>query len=390
MPSPSAWTSAILCGSFLAFVTGGNIHAQTRPAPTGSKSATVDGKGARTGTKSRATGDRKRPTTLIVMELITGDEGPGIRAQRWTQLLEKLDLTLTIRRATPKDKLGVTEKKTGEELRQVYLVGRLDPSGRLLFGERTFTENDVDKLSRWLDELREFGGQGTPQGRPAWGLTKQQFEEIHAALAKPLVSDPLDGDLTAALKLFELPADLPIRLTESAAARLKERDETKVSQSLKGISQGTALAVMLSEHGLGFFPRRLPNGSIQLTVEVLGNLPDPWQVGWPLEQTGPAVAPRLFSFTPIDLEEIELDAVLDAAVDFIGMPILVDRGALAAKEIELSQIKVSHPPKRTTWGLALRTLLAQAKTKFELLCDESGHPFLWVTPISAPRRPQNN
>lgn len=381
--------SFLVCGLYLAGLSAGVVQAQSRTARTGPKPSAVDGKGAGTSSKSRATGDRKRPTTLISMDLITGNEGVGIRAQRWTPIFEKLDVTLTIRHSTPKDKIGVTEKTSGN-LRQVHLIGRLDPGGRLLFGDRSFGEDDAGKLSAWLDELREFGGQGTPEGRPAWGLTRQQFEEVHAALARPLATDPREGELVMAFKLFELPTDLPIRLSESAAARLKERDETKVGQSLKGISQGTALAAMLSEQGLGFYPRRLPDASIQLSVDVLGSLREPWPVGWPLEQAGPAVAPRMFSFTPIDLEEIELDAVLDAAVDFIGVPILVDRGALAAKEIDLSQIKVSHPPKRTTWGLALRNLLAQAKTKFELLVDESGHPFLWVTPIAAPRRPTNN
>jgi hypothetical protein len=379
--------STIICGLCLVSLLAGRIEAQPRSVKSGSKSTTADGKG--TAGKSRAAGDRKRRTTLIQLEIITGDEGVGIRAQRWTQILEKFDLTLTIRHETPKDKLGVTEKTTGDSLRQVLIVGQLDRSGRLQFGDRTFTENDADKLSAWLDELREFGAQGTPDGRPAWGLTRPQLEGVHAALSKPLATNAQHGELMDVLKLLALPSDLPIRLTEEAAALLKGQDETKVGQALNGVSQGTALAVMLSEHGLGFFPRRLPNGSIQLTIDTLEKLREPWPVGWPLEQGVPMVAPRLFTFTPIDLEEIELDAVLDAAVDFIEMPILVDHRALDAKQIDLSQVKVSHPPKRTTWGIALRNLLSQAKTKYEVLADEAGRPFLWITPQTAPRRPQN-
>lgn len=380
----------VVCGVCLASGISRMASGQLRAPQGGSGKETPAGKVAATPQRGNGGAARKRVTTLIAVELVTGDEGAGLKAQRWSQTFEKLDATFTVRRSTPKDKLGVTERKTGESLRQVMVVGRLEPSGRIVFGERAFGENDVAKLGAWFDELREFGAQGAPEGRPAWGLSRAQFEAVHGALARPLTADPRDGELVDALKLFEWPADLPIRLTEGAAARLKEQEETRVGQSLGGISQGTALAVMLSEHGLGFFPKRLPDGSVQLTIDLLADLREPWPAGWPLQQPGPNVAPRMFAFTQIDLEAIELDAVLQTAEDFIGMPILVDRGGLAAKEIDLSQIKVSHPLKRTTWGLALRNLMAPAKTKYELLADEAGHPFLWVSPVTTPRRSTND
>ncbi|MSR59034.1 MAG: hypothetical protein EXS05_15555 [Planctomycetaceae bacterium] len=384
------------CGLGLLWIGSANVGAQAggaknaakgaaKPVPGGSKITTFGG-------KSKSAADKNKITTLIYVELVTGEEGVGIKAQRWTQIFEKLDVTLTIRRGRPKDKPGVTQKTTGDTTRQVYILGQLEPTGKIVFNDRVFTEGDSDKIAAWLDELREFGAQGTPEGQPAWGLTKQQFGELFETLGTPLAADTLGDEFTDALKKFQLTGTLQVRLTESAATLLKSRDESKSQQSLQGISRGTALAILLSEQGLGFRPRRRQDGTIELSVAPISELNKPWPVGWPRKESGPATAPKLFKFYPIDLHDIELDAVLEAAAQVLEVPILVDRGALAAKDIDLSQVKVSQKPKRTTWSLALSSLLFQARTKFELLIDEAGHPFLWVTPadIDTPRRPQDD
>jgi len=255
-----------------------------------------------------------------------------------------------------------------------------------VFDDRVYTEADTDKLAEWFKELREYGSQGTPAKQPLWGLTKQQFGVIHEALCHPLSEDPQDKPLKEAIKLVQLPATLPLRLSESAEKHLRELGDAKVGQSLTEISQGTALAAVLAEHGLGFRPRRLPAGEIELSIVPQSEDKSIWPVGWVGDKPNPALAPKLFSFVPIELEDIELDAVLEAASGVIGVPILTDRASLAKKEIDFSKIKVSHPSKRTTWGLALNKLLGQAKTKSELLIDETGRPFLWVTPMDVPRR----
>lgn len=337
----------------------------------------------------KPTGERKNSLTIVSVQLLTDDEAGSLKAYRWGQVFEKLKVSVTIRRSTPKDQPGVTEKKSPEGVRQVQVTGRLDRTGRVLIGDRAFTEEDTSKLGAWLDELREYGAQGSPAGQPAWGLTKSQFTVIFDALAKPFSSDPKGRTLDEAIKLFQAPSDSPLRPSAAATGVLREKGSTlQVGQSLSGVSQGTALSVILAEHGLGFRPKRAPNGAVDLALVTLAEEKDVWPVGWPRQTPGPQTAPQLYKFMPmpIELEDIELDAVLEAASDVIAMPVLVDKAGLAARNINLSQAKISHPRKRTTWGLALGTILPQANLKFELLVDEAGKPLVWITPIQTPRR----
>jgi hypothetical protein len=259
----------------------------------------------------------------------------------------------------------------------------------LVFPDQTFTASDTGKLAAWLEELRTYGAQGNPDGRPAWGLTKEQFGVIHAALKKPLAFDTKDVELNKVLERFTLPDEIPLRFSKTAAKALKDRDgPVLVGQSLKGISQGTALAVLLGEHGLAFRPRRLPEGAVELTVTAADEATGVWPVGWPRQQSPPETAPALFDIKPINLEDEPLDGILDAAAEVIGIPILIDRPAMEAKGIDLAKVKITQPRKQMAWTTALGSFTFKAKAKFELLIDEAGKPFLWVTPLANPGRQQ--
>ncbi len=237
--------------------------------------------------------------------------------------------------------------------------------------------------------MRTYGAQGDPNGRPVWGLTKEQFGVIHAALKRPLTADTENVEITKAVGLFELPREYPVRFSSQAVGRLKERGgQVRVSQSLQGVSQGTALAVLLAEQGLGFRPRRLPDGAIELTVYPLDEKGKLWPVGWPREGNVPDTCPELFQFKTIELDDEPLDDVLEAVAGVIKIPILIDRHALASKGVDLAQVKITYPRKKTTWTEALKTFTYKAKAKPEVLIDESGKPFIWITPIDSPIRPQ--
>lgn len=332
-----------------------------------------------------AAGKNKTSRTVITIELLTGAEGIGLQARRWQEVLGKLDVTLTVRPGRRAEKVELTERKSGG-LRTVQVKGVLDTRGRLIFPDQIFTENDTDKLAAWLDNLRTYGAEGNPDGRPAWGLTKEQFDGIYAALKRPLAFETRDVELDKALAKFELPTEYPLKFAADAARSLKQHNAAQVSQSLKGIAQGTALAVILGEQGLGFRPRRLPDGSVELTVVTREESGKTWPVGWPIRQNLPEAAPALFVIKPIELEDLPLDAILEAAAGVIGIPILIDRAGLTAKGVDLAEVKITFPARRTTWIEALKTFTFKAKSKIEVLTDEQGKPFVWVTPLQSPSR----
>lgn len=334
---------------------------------------------------------KKAPGTIITVELLTVGDGTALKARQWLETLSKLDVTPTIRPGRPSDKVEVTEKKMGETMRTVTVRGLLDNRGVLTFPDRTFSENDAGKLAGWLNELRTYGAQGDPGGRPAWGLTKEQFVAIHTALKKPLTFEPKEVELTKVLDQFELPAESPLKFSTAALKVLRQRSEpAQVGQSLKGVSQGTALAVLLNEQGLGFRPQRLPNGSVELTISTLGEGGNSWPVGWPRVQSPPETAPALFEIKTIDLEDVPLDSILEAAAGVIKIPILVDTVGIKAKGIDLAEVMISHPRKRSTWITALKSFTFKAKADCEILIDEAGKPFVWVKPVGTPARPQKD
>ena len=341
---------------------------------------------AQTGVRPKS-GTGKGPATQVAVELITGNEGVGLAAQQWSQALQELGVTVTIRRGRADEKPGVTEKKLSDASREVRVLGKLEPRGRLVFADRAFGEADTKKLAEWIQELKTYGAQGTPDGQPLWGLNKTQFGAIHAALGQRLDLEPQGQEPAKAIVAFGLPKEFPLQVSPQAALPLAPDGKRLVKQSLTGITKGTALAALLNELGLGFRPRRTPSGGLELVVVALSETDDVWPVGWPLQKSNAETAPKLFKFadTEIELEDIELDGVLEAAAGVIEIPILIDRHGLSQKRIDLSKVKVSHPAKRTTWMNALRTLTFQAKVKPELLIDEAGRPLLWITPIVAPK-----
>ena len=61
-----------------------------------------------------------------------------------------------------------------------------------------------------------------------------------------------------------------------------------------------------------------------------------------------------------------------------------DRGyALAALT---DGLPVDFPLRRTPWAQAYDRILGKALCKYELLIDEAGHPFVWITSLQTPNR----
>mgnify|MGYP006966876313 CR=1 FL=1 len=341
-------------------------------------------------TDSRTTNKRtSKIKTTVSVELLADAKANGLTAQQWGQTFEKIGYRVRIRRAILSEKPEIKERTLGR-LREVRVIGKLDRSGRLIFADRTFLPSQGTKLAEWLRSLEVYGAQGSPTGKPVWGLEKTQFEILFNALSGKVNADIQGQSLSAAVAAMKLPADYPLRYTTAAREQLSALGTNRrpVRELLKGHSKGTALALALREYGLGFRPQRMPNGGLELAIESRGKVTDVWPIGWELKQQRSKTAPQFFKLVPVELEKVKLVDALDGISVVTDVPIHLDHFAIAAKGIDVDKIVISYPSKKTSWSLLLRSITTPYKLTRNFRIDESGRPFVWVTPF-VPTRPAN-
>jgi len=333
-------------------------------------------------TPNEAAAKDERFETLVSVELLTGPEGVGLAAQEWHQTFEKFGCPLRIRAGVPTDKIEIREKILFR-LREVTVVGRLEPNGRLVFAERAFDRRASAALGEWLRELKTYGAQGAPDGKPVWGLDEAQFSELFRALA-PVVEEDLSGlSLGKALERLGLPAKYPLR--PMVSARRQMESEQPVRHGLRGFAKGTALAVVFSEYGLGFRPLRTPEGSIVLAIEALEKTSDVWPAGWEIPAETPArvVAPRLYGLVTVEFDEQPLTEALAAVSSQTEMPVLSDEHRIASRGIKPDDVRVKIARRQTSYDLVLRRLTNPSLLTYRLRIDEQKRPFVWITTLEA-------
>lgn len=323
-------------------------------------------------------------TTTIEIELLTS-EGGGLQAQQWRSALESLDIPLSIRRGNDGEELETKEKIIGT-LRKVTVVGQLDRTGRIVFADRTFERGDRAKLKEWINDLKTFGAQGKPDGRPLWGLNEDQFTAVYNSLTEATTLDLLDQDLEAAVSQLPLPVEYPVRWTEAAKARLDRRPgKNPVRQSTQGFSLATALAVMLRDHELGFRPSRTPTGDLELVIDVPETPGDVWPIGWPLKQSRQQAAPKFFALQQVFFDNEPLGDLLSQAAKSAEIPILLDYADARVRDPEWTKFAINYLPRQAAWHAVVKDSLNKVKLTFDLWQDEGGRPFLYVSSVKSKR-----
>ena len=297
--------------------------------------------------------------------------------------MQKLNIAFQTRQAISTDKPQLKEQKLGR-LRRVTIVAVLDRNGKIICEDRSFSLSQSEKLAEWIRELKTYGAQGAPEGKPLFGLDESQFTAVMKALSTKVEADTQGLTLEAALGKLPLPAKHPLRKTPEAQRAARSLDTQKISrQSVQGLSVGTALAATLGEFGLVFKPLRTPEGTIELAVAPREDEADRWPIGWPLDPNKPQgqLAPALFKMVPVDLDEVPLMDVLTSASAASEIPILIDYHAIDQQEINLSELTVTVPPRKTTWGLLIKQVTFPHKLGRRIVADESGRVLVLITTL---------
>lgn len=317
-------------------------------------------------------------TEVTVTLLLTRDSS-ALYAQEWGRTFRDLGISIRTRRSVLDDKPGIEENVRGT-LREVRLTGTLDRNGVIQFSNRKFARSDVARLKEWLNELKTFGAQGSPESKPLWGLSNEQFKKVFADLSEASPANIQGLTLDAAIRKLEFPGSLPIRFDIDAQKRFSQipANDT-IDYDLGKLAKGTALAIALKQYGLAFYPSRTPSGALELLVTPWEATETPWPIGWELKLSRQKTAPRYFELIPVQLSDVPLRDVLLAASKASGIPMLLDEYEVRQKKIDIDEIKVNVSKKRTTWGILIRDAIGGTGLVRKLVIDERGQPFVWIT-----------
>lgn len=316
--------------------------------------------------------------TQISFELLTATRVPVLAAQQWGEIFRRVGATVRIRQAIISDRAEITETTRGS-VRLVKAVGLLEQNGSIIFENRRFRQSQTASLGEWIRELKTYGAQGNDAGKPGFGLTRAQFDGVFRTLSRKVLQDPAGLDLPTALTKIDLPASLPLRMTPEALTLLKGSSTRRAAaEGLVGLSRGTVIAILLNDAGLGFRPGRTPEGNLELRVRPINKETAAWPIGWPLQKPPISSMPKLVQIVPVEFSDVPLVDVVHAISVQTEIPILTDYRRAFDANIPLSKLKVNQEYRKMTWsGLLDRVTFPHLMR--ELLQDEAGTPFVWVT-----------
>jgi hypothetical protein len=329
---------------------------------------------AATAPTNRATADR----TLVLEILIQPQPRDRIRAQDWGRSLQQLGYSPKFRSPMPGEKMRIEESDVDGRPR-VLVVAGLNPDGSLEIGNRRFSVADGTAIDSLLQSLKQNGTSGTA-GNPRWGLSEQQFLDFSRLISDPIEQPVVLSTPAASVKQLALPAEIPIMFADQALqASLQQRPESAPMElDLTGLSRGTALAVLLSQYGLGFRPALTRQGNFVVEIHPGGEADNLWPIGWKTLEPTPDVLPAWLKSIPFDIQDADLNSLIEAVAEKLRIPVYKSSQKIAAADLALDELTWSRSGKLSPFNM-LRTVGEKFELGFDVRADEAGRLFLWAT-----------
>ena len=329
----------------------------------------------------------------VALEIAT-ERGVQITApQEWLQLLAGIGIEqVRIRGLEPGDEPRTTN--TGSPQRPSYhVLGIITTHDQLRLPGGTFAHGDRAKLKDYFDRLSADGAESLTAPRGRFGLTEKELAAAFADLSQSIDFETKGQQPQAVLD--QLQKKLPGKIVIDTAAEQPLRDAKPIADEMKGISTGTALAMMLRPCGLVMRPEK-PRGqavSYRITAadadainqSTLGKTssPDPnqknWPIGWEPDKSPGEMAPSLLETLNAEIGGYSLEEAIGAITPRLKLPLYIDHTSLAAHKIDLAKIQIKLPRAKMSYKRLLDRVLTQAHLGCSIRTDESGAPFLWVT-----------
>ncbi len=318
------------------------------------------------------------PRVDVVLLMDAGFPPSGSR--KWLDTLRRVKITnVQIRKGRDGESLRVENR--GTERSPAYrITGALTSRNTLRVPGKEFRLTDGKRIRDWVDKLRRDGIGELGGPRKAFGLTTKQLLEAHQQLSRPVTIDTMQMSRRDAFRRVAV----PLGVTVDPSVRF-EADTKALGEEYKGVSSGSAMALMLRPLGAALTIVRTARG-IQYVATDSRKAKEAWPNGWPLDKKKASdVAPQLFKFTEdVEVRGVALDALITALKPRLEAPLFYDHNSLAALGIEPAKVKVTLPSGRSYYKKIMDRALTPAMLKMEVRLDENDKAFFWITTLRNP------
>lgn len=314
---------------------------------------------------------------MIELEVYVEDRAPLGTAQNWMEALNHCGAD-RISVKTGSLTAPVAEETELGKSSMILVKGTIDRN-RLRLPGGSFGISDKAGIAALLKRIREDGTAVALADKMAFGLTAPQLVELNTQLSAPINFSTKGANVRDSLTQISQRTGHKFQLDEAASKALAGNDT--ILEELRGISAGTAIAIIVRPLGLVLQPERKQGEPAKLAIIDAQSSKEHWPIGWPPEQLPVRAAPKLFERLDLEIRGFKLQSTLDAIQKRTEVPFIYDQNSLARTGIELGEVKVTLVQNKVTYMSAIGKLLRQTKPGLiqELRVDEAGKPFLWIS-----------
>jgi hypothetical protein len=329
----------------------------------------------------------------VELELAT-EHGVQITApQEWLQLFASIGMEhVTIHGIQPGEEPRTTN--AGSPQRPTYhMLGIITSHDQLRLPGGTFSHGDRAKLRDYFDRLSADGAESLTAPRGRFGLTEKELTATLTDLTQSVDFETKGKPPNAVIAQLQKKLASKFEIDPAAISLLQ--DAKPVADELKGVSAGTALAMILRSCGLVMRPEKLrgqavvcrimPADADAVSQNTLGKTSssDPsqkiWPIGWEPDKSPGEIAPSLMETLNAEITGYSLEEAISAITPRLKVPLYIDHASLAAHHIDPKMVQVKLPRAKMSYKRLLDRVFTQAHVGCTIRVDESGSPFLWVT-----------
>ncbi len=295
--------------------------------------------------------------------------------RKWIEILQKAGFkNVRARSIKPTDKPEI--RMVGKGDNQLYIVTGILAGTKIHLPKGTISYGDLDAAKDWIAKLSGDGAANLTAEKGAYGLTKEQIVKVYDELSKPV---PLStGDRPVKDVIRGISQVWKLRVGVDSNARQSLFSEQPFPGELKGLTSGSAMAMVLKSVGLVMYPEKPVGGDVQIMISQHQKNKEFWPTGWALETNAGKAAPDLFNELDVEIKETELSKTLHAIAPRLKTPMIIDYGEIERRGLSLEK-RINIPAGKTFYKKIIDRALSQGSLRSEFRTDEAGKVFLWIT-----------